>query len=257
MSAAPESPALGSPALASPALASPAMVIRGLSAGYNGVPAVRDLDLSVAAGSVLALLGPNGAGKTTTLLAAVGLLAPLAGTVTALGEPVSRRVERNTRRGVVLLPDDRGVFHRLTVRENLRLAVRRGGADLDETLDRFPKLRTLMGRRCGLLSGGEQQMLALAKAILAKPKVLLIDEMSLGLAPIAMQGLLPTIRSLADDLGVAVVLVEQHIDLALAIADHAAVLHHGRLALSGPADDLRARRADVEAAYFGHAVGPA
>ncbi|MBL7499259.1 ATP-binding cassette domain-containing protein [Frankia sp. CNm7] len=230
-----------------------ALEISGLSAGYNGVPAVRDLSISVAQGEVLALLGPNGAGKTTTLLAAVGLLPALRGSVVALGTPLrGRRVERTARAGVSLVPAGRGVFHQLTVAENLRLARRRGGADLDETLGHFPPLRPLLGRRCGLLSGGEQQMLALAKALLAGPRVLLVDELSLGLAPLAVRGLLPTIRALADERRMAVVLVEQHLDLALSVADRAVVLHHGRVALAGRAAELRERRDLVEAAYFGH-----
>lgn len=232
-----------------------ALEIDGLTTGYGGVPAVRDLNAVVREGEILALLGPNGAGKTTTLLACVGALAPMRGSITALGKPIDKHIERNARRGVTLVPDNRGVFHRLTVSDNLRLAHRKGGSDLDATLDHFPKLRTLMNRRCGLLSGGEQQMLALAKALLTDPKVLLVDEMSLGLAPIAVQDLLPTLRAIANQRGMAVVLVEQHIDLALSIADSAMVLHHGRVALSGSAAELRNNRESVEAAYFGLPTG--
>ena len=223
--------------------------LRGLTAGYGGVAAVRDLDLAVAPGEVVALLGPNGAGKTTTLLAACGLVPALAGSVHFAGQPRSRQVERNARAGLVLVPDNRGVFHSLSVRDNVRLAARGGAAD--EVLDLFPELRRLLGRRCGLLSGGEQQMLALAKAMLTGPRVLLIDEMSLGLAPIAVQRMLPTIRDLADRRGVGVVLVEQHIGLALSIADRALVLHHGRVALTGTAAQLRGDPRAVERAYFG------
>ena len=232
-----------------------ALEIDGLTTGYGGVPAVRDLNAVVRAGEILALLGPNGAGKSTTLLACVGALTPLRGSIRALGKPIDKRIERNARRGVTLVPDNRGVFHRLTVADNLRLARRKGSGDLDATLDHFPKLRSLMSRRCGLLSGGEQQMLALAKALVTDPKVLLVDEMSLGLAPIAVQELLPTLRAIADQRSMAVVLVEQHIDLALSIADNAIVLHHGRVALSGSAAELRNNRESVEAAYFGLPTG--
>ncbi|WP_035752048.1 ABC transporter ATP-binding protein [Parafrankia discariae] len=232
-----------------PAAPAAALAVEGLSAGYRGVPAVRDVTLRVAAGRILALLGPNGAGKTTTLLAAAGLLTPLAGTVTALGKPVTGRVERTARAGVSLIPDDRGLFHRLTVAENLRLAGSRGG--LEPILARFPQLRGLLARRCGLLSGGEQQTLAIAKTLLRKPRVLLIDELSMGLSPIAVQGILPTLRQLADETDVAIVLVEQHIDQALSIADEAVVLHHGRVALSGPAGALREDRERIRRAYFG------
>jgi branched-chain amino acid transport system ATP-binding protein len=228
--------------------------LRGLSAGYGGVPAVRDLDLTVATGEVVALLGPNGAGKTTTLLAACGLLPLLAGSAYFAGQPLNRRVEQNARAGLALVPDNRGVFHSLSVQDNLRLAAK-GGA-VDEVMDLFPGLRGLLRRRCGLLSGGEQQQLALAKAMLTGPRVLLIDEMSLGLAPVVVQRMLPTIRGLADGLGVGVVLVEQHIDLALSIADRALVLHHGRVALTGTAAELRANPGVVEQAYFGLGAAP-
>jgi branched-chain amino acid transport system ATP-binding protein len=225
-----------------------ALRLHGITAGYAGVPAVRDLDLAVEPGEILALLGPNGAGKTTTLLTAAGAIPPMRGTVTAFGRPLHRRLERNARAGLILVPDTRGVFHSLTVRENLTLR-RRGG--LDRVLELFPALDGLMGRRCGLLSGGEQQMLAIAKALVCEPRVLLIDELSMGLAPIAVRALLPAVRSLADRHDVGVVLVEQHIDLALSIADRAIVLHHGRLTLSGPAAALRADRQAVAQAYFG------
>ena len=134
----------------------------GVTAGYAGIPAVRDLDLRVAEGEVLALLGPNGAGKTTTLLTAAGVIRPMRGTVAAFGRPLHRRLERNARAGLILVPDTRAVFHGLTVRENLALARRDG---LDRVLELFPALAGLMSRRCGLLSGGEQQMLAIAKAL--------------------------------------------------------------------------------------------
>lgn len=169
----------------------PALNIEGLTVGYGGVPAVRDLNAQVRAGEILALLGPNGAGKTTTLLASVGALPALSGIITALGEPLDRRVEANARRGVILVPDSRGVFHRLSVDDNLRLARRKHGPSVDDVFDYFPALRSMRSRRCGTLSGGEQQMLALAKALLCAPKILLVDELSLGLSPIAVEGLLP------------------------------------------------------------------
>jgi branched-chain amino acid transport system ATP-binding protein len=227
-----------------------ALRLSAVTAGYAGVPAVRDLDLHVAEGEILAVLGPNGAGKSTALLTAAGVIRPMSGTVTAFGRPLHRRLERNARAGLVLVPDTRGVFHSLSVRENLVLA-RRGRSGLDAALLLFPALNALMPRRCGQLSGGEQQMLAIAKALAGRPRILLIDEMSMGLAPIAVQTLLPSIRSLADRLGVGIVLVEQHIDLALSIADRAMVLHHGRVVLSGPAADLRGDRHTVAEAYFG------
>ncbi|PJJ57800.1 branched-chain amino acid transport system ATP-binding protein [Mumia flava] len=230
-----------------------ALELCGVTAGYGHAPAVRDLDLSVSAGEVVALLGPNGAGKTTTLRTAAGLVKPDGGEVRAFGRPIARRVERNTRAGVVLVPDNRAIFADLTVRENLLLA--RGSRDggMSAVLDRLPRLKPLVGRKVGLLSGGEQQMLALGKALLAQPRVLLIDELSMGLAPVAVQELLPIVRALADDLWVGVLLVEQHVDLALSVADRAVVLHHGKEVLRGSAAELRADRDAVHRAYFGEA----
>ncbi|GAC53658.1 ABC transporter ATP-binding protein [Gordonia amicalis] len=232
----------------------PVLELDDITVGYGGVPAVRGLSASVRPGEILALLGPNGAGKTTTLLAAVGALPLMSGSVTALGEPIDHHIERNARRGVTLVPDTRGLFHKLSVSDNLRLAKCKNGTDLDTVFEYFPKLKTMRSRHCGNLSGGEQQMLALAKALLARPRVLLIDEMSLGLSPVAVQDLLPRLRSFADEHQMAVVLVEQHIDLALGIADSAIVLHHGRVALSASAAELRSRRDKVEAAYFGRTI---
>ncbi|MGN2638051.1 ABC transporter ATP-binding protein [Nocardia takedensis] len=242
-----------SPATTAPTVSQgePALRLEKVTVGYGGVPAVRDLDAEVRPGEILALLGPNGAGKTTTLLAAVGALPVLSGGITALGAPLDKRIERNARRGVILVPDSRGVFHRLSVEDNLRLARRKHGPSIDDVFEYFPKLTTMRSRRCGTLSGGEQQMLALAKALLCAPKILLIDELSLGLSPIAVEDLLPRLRRIADDQRMAVVLVEQHIELALSIADSAVVLHHGRMALAGSAAELRGRRDKVEAAYFG------
>jgi len=230
-----------------------ALVVRGLTAGYAGVPAVRDLNLTLAPGEVLTLLGANGAGKTTALLAIMGAIPPMTGTVEAFGEPLTgKRVEQVARLGVALVPDSRGIFYGLTVAEHLRLT---GATDEwgERTLERFPQLRPLLHRRAGLLSGGEQQMLALAKAIVPGTRVLLIDEMSLGLAPLVVQRLLPMVRELAREHDVAVVLVEQHVDLAIAVSDRALVLNRGRVMLAGEAAELRGDRAVVQAAYFGQA----
>ncbi|MEU8899186.1 ATP-binding cassette domain-containing protein [Nocardia sp. NPDC048505] len=234
-----------------PARTDLALSIEAVTVGYGGVPAVRDLHAGVRPGEILALLGPNGAGKTTTLLACVGALPLISGTIDALGAALDHRVERNARRGVILVPDSRGVFHRLSVEDNLRLARRKNGPSVDDVFDYFPALRSMRARRCGTLSGGEQQMLALAKALLCAPRILLVDELSLGLSPIAVEGLLPRLREIADDQHMAVVLVEQHIELAFSIADSAVVLHHGRAVISGSAAELGKRRDMVEAAYFG------
>jgi branched-chain amino acid transport system ATP-binding protein len=232
---------------------SAALEIEGLTAGYQGVAAVRDIDLRVEAGKVLTLLGPNGAGKTTTLLSAVGAIKPIKGAISAFGTPLKNmRIEQIARLGVSLVPDNRGIFPTITVGDHLRLARRNSpAASVDAILERFPRLAGLRNQRAGLLSGGEQQMLALAKALILMPKVLLIDEMSLGLAPIIVQALLPVIRDMANEHGMAVVLVEQHVDLALRIADDAMVLNHGRVVMNGPAADMRRNREAVERAYFG------
>ncbi len=227
-----------------------AIELSGLTAGYRQLAVVRDLTLSVAEGEVVALLGANGAGKTTTLLTAAGVLEPLGGDVRVLGRSVvGRRPDRIARDGLVLVPEDRGVFHQLTVAENLRLARRRRGTN--GVLELFPALKPLLGRRCGLLSGGEQQMLGLAKALLAEPRVLLVDELSLGLAPVIVERLLPVIRRIATERRMAVLLVEQHVPMALAVADRAYVLSHGQLVLEGDTAELRRRKDLLEASYLG------
>jgi branched-chain amino acid transport system ATP-binding protein len=223
-----------------------------LTTGYNSVPALHDFDISLRAGEVTAMLGPNGAGKTTALLGLVGLLPALEGTVTALGQRVtSRRTAKLARAGIVLVPDDRGIFAELTVAEHFRIAGPTPPKRVEMVLDRFPALRGLTHRRAGLLSGGEQQMLAIAKALLSEPKVLMVDEMSLGLAPVIVQEMLPGIRDLAKAEGIAVLLVEQHVAIALSVSDRALVLNQGRIVLEGDASALAADPARVEAAYFG------
>lgn len=226
--------------------------LKGVTAGYKGVPAVHDLDLSVESGEVVALLGPNGAGKTTTLLAIAGLLKPIRGEVELLGRPVDARFpQRNAQRGLGFVPEDRGVFYQLTARENLRLGRSANRGALDEVLEYFPALKPILDRKAGLMSGGEQQMLSLGRALVSDAQVLLIDEMSLGLAPIIVESLLGLVRRIARETSRAVLLVEQHVQFALETADRAYVLRHGTLAIEGKASDLAGQPALMRESYLG------
>jgi branched-chain amino acid transport system ATP-binding protein len=229
--------------------------VEALHAGYLGIPAVRDLSLTVNAGEVVALLGPNGAGKTTTLSTIAGLLEPISGSVRFAGEEITGRpAYKVARLGLSLVPEDRALFYGLTVRENLRLGRGRdSGLGQGELLQMLPELEKCLGRKAGVLSGGEQQMLAVGRALIGRPKLLLVDEMSLGLAPVIVERLLPILRRIATDLETGVLFVEQHIAMALEIADRAYVLNHGDLVLSGSAAELRGRRDLVEASYLGEA----
>lgn len=218
---------------------------RGLNAGYGDVTVVWDLNVQVRAGEVVAILGRNGAGKTTSLLTMSGALRPQSGEIHFLGEADRSSLSGRARRGLGLMTDDRSIFFSLTVRENLRLA--RGGGDV---VTLFPELEPLMDRQAGLLSGGEQQMLGLAATLAREPKVLLIDELSAGLAPRVVQRLMKAVRAAADG-GAAVVLVEQFARLALDVADRAYVLVNGRVAGEGSTDQLRANVSDLESKYLG------
>ena len=225
----------------------------GVDAGYGGAAVLRGLDLHVDDGEVVALLGPNGAGKTTTLLTAAGFLPAIQGELRVFGRSMKgRRPQDIARDGMALVPEDRSLFFSLTVAENLRLGTR--GGDVAPVFRYFPALEPLMDRRAGLLSGGEQQMLAVGRALLTKPKLLMVDEMSLGLAPIIVQQLLPIVRTVADETGAGVLFVEQHVNLALEVADRAIVLAHGDLVLEGDASRLRRDRHLLESSYLGESA---
>lgn len=232
--------------------------IRGLHAGYGGIAVVRNLSIHLNAGEVVALLGPNGAGKTTTLLTISGLLKPIEGTVEVLGEQVTGdKPYTIPRRGLAHVAEDRSLFFDLTVQENIRLGLTGNKASraaaYDRALELLPALRPLGTRLAGLLSGGEQQMLAMARALVSEPKCLLVDEMSLGLAPIIVERLLPIVRNIADETGAGVMVVEQHVGMALEVCDRAYVLNHGELSMSGTAEEMQENRELLEASYLGDA----
>ena len=219
----------------------PILEARQLTAGYGQLAAVRDVDLSLGEGEIVAMLGPNGAGKTTTLLTLAGVLRPLGGQVLWKGEPTKAPLHRRARAGLALVPEQRSVLMRMSTRDNLRL----GKGGVEPALALFPELEPLLGRRAGLLSGGEQQMLTLARALASRPSVLLVDELSLGLAPIIVDRLLEALRRVAREQGVAVLLVEQHARRAVQLADRWYVLRQGTVVDEG--DSSSAARA-LEAA---------
>jgi branched-chain amino acid transport system ATP-binding protein len=222
-------------------------------AGYLGASVIRDLSLTVREGEVVAILGPNGAGKSTTLRVISATVPLMSGQVTALGMDVAKTAPHVlARRGLGHVPEGRGVFYGLTVAEHQRIGPRSASPDADRVLEYFPALAPLRNRRAGLLSGGEQQMLALGRTMARRPRLMLVDELSMGLAPIIVERLLPVLRAYADDTGAGVLLVEQHVEAALDVADRAYVLAHGDLILEGNGADLRHNQALLVGSYLGH-----
>lgn len=238
-------------------MSGPVLAIEQLTTGYEDAAVIRGLDLTVGGREVVALLGANGAGKTTTLRAISGMVPPMAGRIEFAGRDLAgMSISRRARLGIAHVPETRGLFFGLTVAEHFRLGHRGERLDADAAYRYFPALTELRDRRCGLLSGGEQQMLAVARALARRPKLLLLDELSLGLAPVIVERLLPVVRDYAADTGCGVLLVEQHIQLALTIADRGYVLSHGETVLHDRAEPLRENRELLMASYFGeHAVG--
>ena len=230
----------------------PALQLDELSAGYDAAAVVRNLDLHVGLGEVVALLGPNGAGKTTTLRAISGLVRPMSGVIRVDGTDIGRRSpSARAQLGIAHVPEGRGVFFGLTVAEHFRLGYRGERLDAAVAYEYFPQLADITDRRAGLLSGGEQQMLALGRALARRPRVLLLDEMSLGLAPVIVERLLPVVSKYAKESGCAVLLVEQHIQIALAVADRGYVLSHGELVIHETAETLRADHQLILSGYLG------
>ncbi|HEY8368298.1 MAG TPA: ABC transporter ATP-binding protein [Thermodesulfobacteriota bacterium] len=237
-------------------MSEPLLEVRGLEVAYGAIPAVKGVDLEVRPGEIVAVIGANGAGKTTMLAAISGLLAPRAGTVRFEGRSLAgRRADEIVRAGVVHVPEGRAILTRLTVAENLALGAytrrdRDGVAgDLESTLARFPVLRERARQLAGTLSGGEQQMLAIGRALMARPKLLLLDEPSTGLAPLVVAEIFEMVARIRAE-GTAVLLVEQNARQALRIADRAYVLETGRVVMAGPAAEL-AESPEVRRAYLG------
>jgi branched-chain amino acid transport system ATP-binding protein len=227
----------------------PLLQAKRLAAGYGEARAIRDVDLEVEPGEVVALLGPNGAGKTTTALALAGELRPMAGKVVWQGSDHVTPLYRRAREGLALVTEERSVFMRLSTRQNLALG---RDCELTRALELFPELRPLLSRTAGLLSGGEQQMLTLARALARPTRLLIADEMSLGLAPMMVTRLLTAVRAAADR-GMGALIVEQHVRRALEIADRVYVLTQGKVTFAGTAAEAHERLDDIEASYLTHA----
>ncbi len=218
---------------------------RDLVCGYDGIPVVRGIELYVDAGELVVLLGPNGAGKSTTLATLAGVQAPLSGSVHLFGAAATGRLDDRVRQGLAFVPEGRSVVPTLNVVDNLRL----GRGSVERCYEIAPLLRALARRRAGLLSGGEQQLVALARALAASPRLLLVDEMSLGLAPLIVDQLFGLLRRAADE-GAGVLLVEQHAHQALKRADRGYVMQRGEIVLLGAARELLSSVDELTATYL-------
>jgi branched-chain amino acid transport system ATP-binding protein len=228
----------------------PVLEARGVAAGYGPQPVIHEVDLVVCPGEVVGLLGANGAGKTTTLLTLAGELPLLQGEVRLDGTPTSAPLFRRARQGLTFVTEEKSVFMGLSTRDNLRVA----DVDVEQALDLFPELTKRINVRAGLLSGGEQQMLTLARALTRRPRVLLADELSMGLAPIVVKRLLEAVVDAAKQQGTAILLVEQHARKALEYSDRAYVMRRGRIELSGTAGELLGRIGEIEDRYLAAAT---
>jgi branched-chain amino acid transport system ATP-binding protein len=234
----------------------PLLEVTQLSAGYGHLEVIRDVNLVVRPGEVVACIGANGAGKTTTLRAISGMIRPRRGHVVFNGRDVTgSSPEKISRLGLVHIPEGRGLFPTLSVEDTLRLVSNSTGhnVDLKPAYELFPKLRERRGQAVGTLSGGEQQMVALARAVLARPRLVMVDEMSQGLAPTVVQQLFEILRVFREQ-GVAVLLVEQFVESALDVADRAYVFEHGTIGTAGQAAELRRDRKLVAGSYLGTAA---
>jgi branched-chain amino acid transport system ATP-binding protein len=227
------------------------MELHGVRAAYGRIEVLHGVNFAVGAGQVFALLGPNGAGKSTTLNVCAGLLPPTSGAVRFGGRPLEGLPpDRLARLGVCLIPEGRGVFPSLTVRDNLHMMTFVGVSRREveaKAYERFPRLKERRSQLAGTLSGGEQQMLALARALVTNPALLLLDELSMGLAPLIVDELYEVVRQIAA-LGVSIVLVEQFARSVLGVADQAGIMLHGRVQKIGAPNELEA---ELSAAYLG------
>jgi branched-chain amino acid transport system ATP-binding protein len=236
-------------------MTAPALELRDMHAGYGRIEVLHGVTFSVPTGCVYALLGPNGGGKSTTLQVIGGRIKPTSGCVHVAGTHVNgARPDALTRAGVSSIPEGRGIFPHLTVEENLRMWTYAAGLSIrdvqDRAFTRFPRLKERRRQRAGTLSGGEQQMLAMSRALVSDPAILLLDEISMGLAPIIVGELYDLVRQLGEE-GITILLVEQFANTALAVADFAAVMTHGRIVAVGQPQDIEEH---VSAAYLGGAA---
>lgn len=230
--------------------------MRGLEVSYGGIRAVKGIDLTVRSGELVCLIGANGAGKTTTLKSLCGMLAPSQGEILYEGVPITGRPSYElVRRGISLVPEGRGIFGRLTVEENLKIGAytRRDHADIRTDMERlyglFPRLAERRAQQAGTLSGGEQQMLAIGRSLMSRPRLLLLDEPSMGLAPMLVQKIFETIRRIAEE-GMTLLLVEQNAKLALQVSHRGYVMESGKIILTDSAATLL-RDPKVQHAYLG------
>lgn len=239
--------------------AAPLLQLKGLQIAYGGIQAVKGIDLELHAGELVCLIGANGAGKTTTLNAVAGVLPVAGGDIHYAGERINAvPAHKRLRRGIALVPEGRGIFTRLTVEENLRMGAYtrkdKDGieADLEKVYTMLPRVKERLPQVAGTLSGGEQQMVAIGRALLSRPRLLLLDEPSMGLAPLVVEKIFEVVQSVARE-GVTILLVEQNANLALEFAQRGYVMESGKITLTGSGNELLANP-KVRAAYLGEAA---
>lgn len=239
--------------------APPLLTLDGVKIAYGAIEAVKGIDMALHSGEMVCLIGANGAGKTTTLNAIAGTLPLVTGTIRYHGEDIGKLLaHKRLRRGIALVPEGRGIFTRLTVEENLRMgAYSRNDtaaieADLQRVFEMLPRIKERLAQVAGTLSGGEQQMLAIGRALLSRPRLLLLDEPSMGLAPLIVEKIFDVVQQVRSE-GVTVLLVEQNANLALEFAERGYVMEHGELTLTGSGGELLADP-KVRAAYLGEAI---